>query len=70
MTVCGVAELGGCGGCWCSGALAGAPRAGERERGVVGRVEDLKVREAFGEAHDYPPRGPDDPARHAEQEQS
>ena len=52
------------------GALAGVLRAGERERGVVGRVEDLEVREAVGEAHDDPPRAPHDPARDAEQQAS
>ena len=52
------------------GALAGVLRAGERERGVVGRVEDLEVREAFGEAHDDPPGGPHDPPGDAEQQPS
>ena len=52
------------------GALAGVLRAGERERRVVGRVEDLEVRKAFGEAHDDPPGGADDSARYAEQDPS
>ena len=48
--------------------LAGVLRAGERERGVVGRVEGLEVREAVGEAHDELPRAAHDPARNAEQD--
>ena len=49
-------------------ALVGLLGAGERERGVVGGVEDLEVREPGGEAHDDPPRGPHDPSRDAEQQ--
>jgi hypothetical protein len=51
-----------------AGALAGALRAGERKRGVVGRVEELEVREPVGEAHDDPPGGADDPPGDAEQD--
>ena len=68
--VCEVAEFLVPRGMVFRGARAGALRAGERQRGVVGRVEDLEVREAFGEAHDDPPGGADDSAGHAEQEPS
>jgi hypothetical protein len=42
--------------------------AGERERGVVGGVEELEVREAVGEPDDDPACGAHHPARHAEQD--
>jgi hypothetical protein len=54
-------------GCSCSWMPAGVLWAGERERGVVGGVEGLEVREAVGEAHDQSAGGAHDPAGDAEQ---
>jgi hypothetical protein len=42
--------------------------AGERERGVVGGVEDLEVREAVGQAHDRLAGGAHDPRGDAEEQ--
>src|SRR5512132_3536022 len=63
-----VARLGGradAGLWWRAG---GALRAGERERGLVGGVEGLEVREALGQAHGDPAGGAHDPSRDAEQD--
>jgi len=51
---------------WSSVRAGGVLWAGERERGVVGRVEDLEVWQAGGEAHDDPPGSAHDPAGDAE----
>ena len=46
--MCGVAELGGCAGAGRCGRAAEGLGAGECERGVVGGVEGLEMREAVG----------------------
>jgi len=41
---------------------------GERERGVVGGVEQIEVGEVLGQVHDDLPGRAGDPPRHAEQD--
>src|SRR5215207_3105793 len=66
----GVAELGGVGGVVLGAAGQLWLWPGERERGVVGGVEEVELRQAVGEAHDDAAGAAHDPARYAEEQVS